>query len=50
MIVQTLVVPKSGGGAITACNLQVFLDGDHTLWVQSRFEGTGEGEWSWPNR
>lgn len=29
-------------------NGQVFLDGNDTLWVTSRHEGTAPGEWAWP--
>ena len=31
-------------------NLQVFLDGNDTLWVTSVDEGEGDGTWSWPAR
>lgn len=31
-------------------NLQVFLDGNDTLWVTSAAEGENEGQWSWPPR
>lgn len=30
--------------------LQVFLDGNDTLWSTSRKEGSGAGHWSWPPR
>jgi len=31
-------------------NLQVFLDGNDTLWATSRAEGTEAGTWAWPER
>ncbi len=31
-------------------NLQVFLDGNDTLWATSRSEGDGPGFWQWPAR
>ena len=31
-------------------NLQVFLDGNDTLWVTSVSEGEGERHWQWPPR
>lgn len=31
-------------------NLQVFLDGNDTLWVTSSVEGMGDGQWFWPPR
>jgi hypothetical protein len=31
-------------------NLQVFLDGSHSLWVPSAIEGTENGTWHWPER
>lgn len=31
-------------------NAQVFLDGDDTLWVTSRAEGSTPGSWAWPPR
>jgi len=34
----------------TAVQGQVFLDGDDTLWVSSRQQGDGEGQWSAPPR
>ncbi|MDN4644936.1 hypothetical protein [Arthrobacter sp. PsM3] len=34
----------------SSVQLQVFLDGNDTLWVTSRTEGSGDGRWSWPPR
>ena len=31
-------------------NGQVLLDGNDTLWVTSRKEGTEPGTWAWPSR
>lgn len=31
-------------------NLQVFYDGDGSLWATSRTEGDEAGQWSWPTR
>ncbi|MFJ4739027.1 hypothetical protein [Streptomyces sp. NPDC088775] len=31
-----------------AVNLQVFLDGNDTLWATSRAEGDAPGQWAWP--
>ncbi|WP_405956124.1 hypothetical protein [Streptomyces phaeochromogenes] len=31
-------------------NLQVFLDGNDTLWATSRQEGAEIGQWAWPER
>lgn len=31
-------------------NLQVFLDGNDTLWVTSVSEGHENGQWFWPER
>ena len=31
-------------------NLQVFLDGERTAWIQGVPEGDGPGKWSWPPR
>lgn len=31
-------------------NGQAFLDGDDSLWLTSRPEGTGPGTWAWPPR
>lgn len=31
-------------------NLQVFYDGDGTIWATSRTEGVGPGHWHWPLR
>lgn len=32
------------------CSLQVFLDGNDTLWAVSRAEGDRDGAWAWPPR
>ncbi|MEU1407106.1 hypothetical protein ABZ471_33000 [Streptomyces sp. NPDC005728] len=31
-------------------NLKVLLDGEDTLWVTSRHQGTEVGTWFWPER
>lgn len=38
---------RSSPDDICICG-QVFLDGNHVLWVQSVVEGTTPGTWSWP--
>jgi hypothetical protein len=32
----------------TSVNLQVFYDGDGSLWATSRPQGDGPGGWRWP--
>lgn len=41
-LVITMVWKSSEGGAV---NGQVLLDGNDTLWVTSRVEGFGAGQW-----
>ena len=36
------------GGVSAGVNGQVFLDGNDSLWVTSRKEGTEPGQWQWP--
>lgn len=38
------------GGVSAGVNGQVFLDGNDSLWVTSRKEGTAPGTWHWPER
>lgn len=44
------VWPNEWGEGKAGINGQVFLDGSDTLWVTSVGEGTGEGQWHWPER
>lgn len=44
--VLPMVVVRVWG--VEGVNGQVFLDGNDTLWVTSRPEGTEPGMWSWP--
>lgn len=37
-------------GPAPLANLQVLYDGEGTLWVTSRMEGPGHGQWRWPAR
>lgn len=41
-----LLVTRHWGGNMV--NGQVLLDGNDTLWVTSRSEGTTPGSWAWP--
>jgi hypothetical protein len=45
-VFPAFVVADWSGG--TYLNLHVMLDGYDTLWVTSRQQGDGEGQWSWP--
>lgn len=42
-VYPAMVVAVFGG---VLANLQVFLDGDHTHWAGSRYEGDEPGRWS----
>ncbi len=49
-ILPMLIVKPWGDTEGSAVNGQVFLDGNDTLWVTSRSEGTGPFTWSEPPR
>lgn len=42
-----MVVRTWGTGPDQAVNLQVFLDGEDTLWATSRHVGDQQGDYSW---
>lgn len=46
-VVPAIVIRVCGRMGV---NAQAFLDGNDTLWLTSRAEGTGPGTWSWPPR
>jgi hypothetical protein len=44
------VWPNEFGEGTFGINGQVFLDGEHSLWITSAGEGVGIGQWSWPEK
>lgn len=49
--VYPMVIVRTWGNTAESCvNGQVLLDGNDTLWVTSRSNGSGEGRWTWPER
>lgn len=47
-VYPALIVRVWGDQETSVVNLQVFLDGRHTIWVTSRAQGELEGQWIWP--
>ncbi|HEX3781701.1 MAG TPA: hypothetical protein VHX38_18720 [Pseudonocardiaceae bacterium] len=49
--VYPMVIVRTWGNTVESCvNGQVLLDGNDTLWVTSRSQGSGEAQWSAPER
>jgi hypothetical protein len=49
-VYPAMIVRIFGGTPESAVNLQVFLDGNDTLWATSRTLGEGSFHWAWPER
>lgn len=48
--IVAVVWPDEFGPGVPGVNEQALLDGEDSLWICSRKEGTKPGEWSWPPR
>jgi hypothetical protein len=49
-VFPAMIVWTWGNTEGSACQLQVFLDGNDTYWATSRQEGSMNGQWSVPPR
>lgn len=46
--IVTAIWNNEYGDGVPGVNLQVFLDGNDTLWVTSKRQGPAAGQWRWP--
>jgi hypothetical protein len=49
-VLPAMIVRTWGDGPDSAVQLQVFLDGNDTLWATSKVCGDGLGQFAWPTR
>lgn len=48
IVVAVIKEVQKGRGEVV--NLQVFLDGQRTAWIQGVYPGNEPGQWRWPER